>query len=128
MTTSLLGDTFAHHIWATERLIDACAALPPEQLKTPAPGTYGSIIDTYRHLVRSDSWYLSFFRRESTAPIDRKAEMSLAELRAMMTRNGTAWMDLLAGEIDPDADVVERVYHSDAPRRDAARDRRVELR
>ena len=52
----------AHHIWATERLIDACAALTPEQLRTPAPGTYGSIIDTFRHLVSTDGWYLTFFR------------------------------------------------------------------
>ncbi|MEO6043721.1 MAG: hypothetical protein ABIQ47_07350 [Tepidiformaceae bacterium] len=27
MTTSLLSDAFAHHIWATERLIDECAEL-----------------------------------------------------------------------------------------------------
>jgi uncharacterized damage-inducible protein DinB len=57
MTTSLLGDAFSHHIWATERLIDECAGLTPEQLKTPTPGTYGSIIDTLPHLVQADSWY-----------------------------------------------------------------------
>jgi uncharacterized damage-inducible protein DinB len=34
--------------------------------------------------------------------------MSLAELRSAMTSNGTAWTELLAGGIDPDADVVER--------------------
>jgi uncharacterized damage-inducible protein DinB len=55
MTTSLLSAAFAHHIWTTERLIDECAALTPEQLTTSGPGTYGSIIDTLRHLVGSDS-------------------------------------------------------------------------
>jgi uncharacterized damage-inducible protein DinB len=54
MPTSLLIDAFAHHNWATQRVIDACAALTPEQLATPAPGTYGSIIDTLRHLVGAD--------------------------------------------------------------------------
>ena len=49
-------------MWATERLLDACTALTPEQLNTPAPGTYGSILATLRHLVEADSWYLSFFR------------------------------------------------------------------
>jgi hypothetical protein len=29
MTTSLLSDAFAHHIWATERLIDECAPPSP---------------------------------------------------------------------------------------------------
>ncbi len=106
MTTSLLSDAFAHHLWATERLIDACAALTPGQLQTPAPGAYGSILDTLRHLVTSDGWYLTFFR-EPTAPIDEGAEVSLAELRSMITGNGMAWAELLAGELDADTDVVE---------------------
>jgi hypothetical protein len=54
LTTSLLGDAVAHHLGATEGLIDECAALTPEQLTTPAPGTYGSIIDTLR-----PSWLVS---------------------------------------------------------------------
>jgi hypothetical protein len=45
-------------------------------------GTYGSIIDTLRHIVGSDSWYLSFFRSEPTAPTHEETEMSLAELRS----------------------------------------------
>jgi uncharacterized damage-inducible protein DinB len=106
MTTSLLGDAFAHHIWATERLIGECQALAPEQLRAPVPGTYGSIIDTLRHLVASDRWYLSFFR-EGTASIDEEAMVSLAELRSAMMSNGTAWAELLAGQNDPDGDVVE---------------------
>ncbi|MGH2572651.1 MAG: DinB family protein [Actinomycetota bacterium] len=39
------------------------------------------------------------------APIDE--EPSLVELRSAMTSNGMAWTELLAGEIDPEADVVE---------------------
>ena len=107
--TSLLGDAFGHHIWATERLIDACAALTPEQLRTPAPGTYGPIGDTLRHLVHSDSWYLSFFRSDLPSPTDDEANaMGLAELRSLITRNGTAWAELLATGIDPDEIIVER--------------------
>jgi uncharacterized damage-inducible protein DinB len=106
MTTSLLSDAFAHHVWATERLIEECVVLTSEQLKAPAPGTYGSILDTLRHLVASDGWYLSFFPVEHTA-IDEEADATLAELRSAMTNNGRAWTELLAGTIDPDADVVE---------------------
>jgi uncharacterized damage-inducible protein DinB len=106
VTTSMLSDAFAHHVWATERLIDACTALTPEGLETPAPGTFGSIIATLRHLVSSDSWYLAFFDG-GTAQFDEAADTSLEELRSIMTSNGTAWMALLAGELDPDTDVVE---------------------
>ena len=56
MTKSLLADAFDHHVWATLRVIDACLALTPEQLQTNVPGTYGSILDTVRHLVGADSW------------------------------------------------------------------------
>lgn len=104
--TSLLDDAFAHHTWATERLIDGCASLTPEQLTTPAPGTYGPIIATLRHLVASDRWNLSFFR-DGTEPIDETADLSLDELRSAIADNGAAWAELLAGGLDPDADTVE---------------------
>ena len=56
MTTSILTDAFEHHLWANERILDACAALTEEQLATPVPGTYGPIIDTLRHLIQADSF------------------------------------------------------------------------
>jgi uncharacterized damage-inducible protein DinB len=106
MTASVLNDAFAHHIWASERLIDECAALTPEQLRTPVPGTYGSIIDTLRHLVGSDCWNLSFFR-DGIAQADEEKEAGLGELRSTITRNGAAWMEVVAGELDADTDIVE---------------------
>ncbi len=104
--TSRQGDDFGHHIWATERLIDACAALTPEQLKAPVPGTYGSIVDTFRHLVDADTFYLAVVRG-GPEPRDMDEDASLGEMRSLITSHGTAWIDLLAGEIDPDVDVVE---------------------
>jgi len=102
----LLEDAMAHHIWATEQLIDACAALTPEQLRTPAPGTYGSIIATLGHLVASDRWYLSFLR-EGVSQFANESEFSLEELRSAITGNGAAWMELLAEGLDPDTDIPE---------------------
>jgi uncharacterized damage-inducible protein DinB len=115
MTTSMLRDAFAHNIWATERLLDACGALTPEQLRTPAPGTYGSIIDTFRHIVGSDGWYLSFFR-DVPVPLDPEGAGGLAELRASTMGNGPAWLELVEGALDADADVPEQgdgwVFHA----------------
>lgn len=104
--TSLLHDAMAHHIWATQRLIDACAALTPEQLRAPAPGTYGSIAETFGHMVRSDGWYLTFFR-DWTNLVEEDSDVTLAELRAAITTNGAAWMEVLAGDLDADMDMPE---------------------
>lgn len=103
---SLLYDAFAHHIWATQRLIDACRGLTREQLVTHAPGTYGPIIATFGHMVSSDAWYLSFFG-DVPAPMGEDHDVTLDQLRATITANGAAWLALLEGDIDPDADMVE---------------------
>jgi len=107
MTASLLDDAIAHHIWATQRLIDACKELTDEQLTTPAAGTYGSILDTFRHLVITDCWYVTFFRDEPQR-LEEGAEVGLDELRAAITANGADWMELLASGPDGETDVVER--------------------
>ncbi len=115
MTASPLYDAFAHHIWATEHLIDACAELTPEQLRASAPGTYGPILGTFGHLIGSDAWYLSFFR-EPPATLAEDESVTLADMRAAMTTNGAAWMELIAGDLDPDTDVPEHgdgwIFHA----------------
>jgi uncharacterized damage-inducible protein DinB len=58
MPSPLLADAFGHHVWATIRVLDACAVLDEAKLATTVPGTYGSIIDTLRHLVDGDVFYL----------------------------------------------------------------------
>ena len=101
MTTSLLEDAFAHHVWATLLIIDTCAELSPEQLDTTVPGTFGSIIDTLRHTVGADSWYLFRLAGEEHPPIEEEG-MDLAELRAAMERFGPAWQAVLGANPDPD--------------------------
>lgn len=107
MARSLLADAFGHHVWATLRLIDACAAIPPAQLETSAIGTYGPIIGTLRHTVGADSGYLFALTGGRVARIDEEA-MTLAELRDEMARHGREWEDVLARELDPNEVVVRR--------------------
>jgi len=103
---SLLQDAFAHHVWASLQVIDACLALEPAQLETAVPGTYGSIIGTVRHLVGADAAYLFVMSEGERSQIDEDG-MDLAELRAVMADDGPAWSALLARDLDPD-DVVIR--------------------
>lgn len=108
MTRPILQDAFDHNAWATLKLIDACAALSPEQLEMSAPGTYGSVIATLRHIIAADSGYLVLFRPDDVSLIDDDAEaaLSLDDMRRIMQMNRPIWADFLAGDLDADADWV----------------------
>ena len=107
-TTSLLTDAFEHHLWANERILDACAALTEAQLTTPVPGTYGPIIDTLRHLIQADSFYLWVSSDQARELIPGENKRTIDELRAANDEHAIAYRELLAGDLDPDEDVVER--------------------
>ena len=106
MPPSILADAFGHHVWATIRVLDACAALDDAQLATAVPGTYGSIIDTLRHLVGADFFYLDVLRGGAPEPFDEPAS-DIPTLRAVIQGHDLLWQDLIAGDLDPTTDVVE---------------------
>ena len=117
MRRSLLEDAFSHHVWASMRLIDATLQLSPQQLDTAVPGTYGSVLETMRHLVGSDSWYLFDITGDRARRID-EGKMDLLELRAAMEADGTAWSTFLAQDLDPDT-VLKEVDEDDGFEREA---------
>ncbi len=56
MTTNL-QHLFRHNLWANRLILDACAALAPDQLDASVVGTYGSIGRTLAHLVSAEDAY-----------------------------------------------------------------------
>ena len=105
MNGQILVDAFDHHVWATTTLIDACLALPPEQLGTSAAGTYGSLRDTIRHLVDSDATYLSAFEGTRGSGLDADL-MSVADWRAEMAGHRARWRAALDREFEPTEMIV----------------------
>jgi uncharacterized damage-inducible protein DinB len=105
MSRPLFADAFAHHVWATLRLVDACLPLSPEQLETTVEGTYGSILATMRHIIGGDTSYLWVLTDGRVSEVEED-RMDLAELRAVMESNDAAWASLIAQDLDPDSDVV----------------------
>ena len=89
------------------RLIDACLALGPGQVETAVPGTFGSILETMRHLVGADTRYL-FVTSGERGDVIVERDLGLTELRAAMERNGAGWSRLLATEPDPDTVLTRR--------------------
>jgi len=108
--TAGLQDGFRHHIWATSLLIDACSPLTQEQLSTTTPGLYGGVLETMRHIVGADAWYL-FVLSEGRVPTVDEDSLDLTELRAVNERHGQAWERMLETHADADADVV--AHHGD---------------
>ena len=81
MTRPILSDAFGHHHWATIRLIDACLPLTQDQLATVVPGTFGTILDTMRHIVGADAGYLFVLTDGAVTEVE-EAAMSLGASRA----------------------------------------------
>ena len=105
MSRPILADAFDHHVWATLRVIDACLELTDEQLATTVPGTYGSILETMRHLVGADVGYLTLLSDGRVTMVDEEA-LSIGDLRPVMEANGPVWADVVAAATDPDLSVT----------------------
>ena len=107
MSRPIFADAFGHHVWATLCLIDACLPLTDEQLGTTVPGTFGSILDTLRHLVGADCSYLELLSGGEVVNIDEEA-MDLPALRATMAANSPVWADVASDDLDPDRMIIRR--------------------
>src|SRR2546423_14712838 len=90
-----LVDLFRHKTWATLRLIEYCRALDDEHLDTAVPGTYGSIRETFKHLVEAEEGYFSILTRARF----RTKEEAAAFVRPDPMPDGPVPLDVLAERI-----------------------------
>lgn len=104
MSRSILSDAFDHHVWATVRLLDACQGLTSDQLSATVTGTYGSIIDTLRHIVGADVAYLDVLAGDQ-APFDEEAA-TLTDLRSRMVGHLRSWAGVISDDPDPDTPAI----------------------
>jgi len=106
MSSSLLEAAFAHHAWATSRLIDACLDFSIEELGTSVPGTRGPMLETLRHIVLSDTFDLFVLTGDRSFDIDEE-RMTLPEARVAMERNASGWAEYISRSLDPNEMVHE---------------------
>ncbi len=55
---NLWSNVYRHHRWSNQVLIEFLSRLPASQLELTVPGTYGSSIDTMRHVISSEADYV----------------------------------------------------------------------
>ena len=48
-----------HNVWASRTLLDVCRSLKQQQLTAPASAAFGSILETFNHLVTAEGSFLS---------------------------------------------------------------------
>lgn len=108
----MLREGLRHHSWATEQLLERCSSLSDEELTRHIPAIYGSTVDTARHLVDADNWYLSCISDGELGAGDLDAgELPLSDVRAVASRNAAGWEAILQRDLDPDGDLA--VTHDD---------------
>ena len=96
-----LHDLARHNAWASAQVLAFCQRLNPPTLDATVPGTYGTIIETLRHLIDAEASYL--FRLTGAWPErpwqagERVGLDVLAERAAVL---GTALEEFLAGDWD----------------------------
>jgi uncharacterized damage-inducible protein DinB len=102
MSSSFLEPAFAHHVWATLRVIDACLDLSDEELRTSVLGTRGPMLETLRHIVLDDAESLFILTGDRSFDIEEE-QLPLAEARLIMERNDLGWAEYISRSLDPDA-------------------------
>ncbi len=56
---STLVEFLRYNQWANQQLLAACGRLSPSQLETNIPGAYGSILQTFRHVLEAEADYIN---------------------------------------------------------------------
>lgn len=102
-----LIDAFRHNTWATRELLAVCRNLTETQLQATAVGTYGSIIETFRHFVSSEAnYYVRLTGEEPSWDRHAEASPSLDELAARVDELDARWERFLAQPFDAERTFV----------------------
>ena len=87
--TDTLSTIFSHNLWANLRLLDACAGLNSEQLNTSTSGGYGSIRNTFQHIVLAErSYYSRICTGQPYLRLKDAPPLSLPEMRDSLVESG----------------------------------------
>ena len=96
-----LHDLAGHNAWATAQTLEFCRGLDQQTLDATVPGTYGTIIETLRHIINAEAGYLlrlSGAWPEYPWPRDEAAGLDVLSERAAML--ASTWERFLADDVD----------------------------
>jgi uncharacterized damage-inducible protein DinB len=101
MVRTILRDLIEQHIWANETLLAFCEGLTPDQLALTAPGTFGTVEETFAHLAANEEGYLKELAgvgvtgEMRTTIFDGEAPRTLASARTVLAKTAEAWRQVV---------------------------------
>ncbi|HEY0604869.1 MAG TPA: DinB family protein [Herpetosiphonaceae bacterium] len=96
-----LHDPVRHNAWATTHILEFCRGLDEQALSATVPGTYGTIIQTLRHIIYCEREDLDqLLGREPTDLWQSGSTAGLDVLSELAAQLSTDWEIFLAGDVD----------------------------
>jgi uncharacterized damage-inducible protein DinB len=93
---STLIELIRYNTWANLQVLAVCGSLSESQLDAPVPGAYGSVRDTFRHMLGAEADYIGRITgAEPKPPFKWEDKPGLAEQSAFAAQTGAAFLDIV---------------------------------
>lgn len=118
----LITDFIRQNEWANLHLIEACRGLTDDQLDVTAEGTFGSIRETFTHIISSEGWYAFRLGHEPAVRVETDEWVGFDALARAASSAADALIDaahqsadqMIAGEehdFEAAVVIVQAVHH-----------------
>ena len=100
---STLHDLYEYNAWANAQVFAVCQSVDQAGLDEQAPGTFGSLTETLKHMVGVEAVYAQMLRDRPPGAEGAREEFyahDLAWFAEMAARLGQMYLELVAGASD----------------------------
>jgi uncharacterized damage-inducible protein DinB len=110
---STIVELIRYNNWANAQILTACQLLTPGQLDASAPGAYGSILATLKHIFRAEASYVGRLTGDRPKPpFNWEDQPPLADLSAFAAQVAGALLDTI--QRVPPTQIVHEVQNGKA--------------
>lgn len=94
---TLIQEMIEHHVWANDTLLTFCEGLTADQLALTAPGTAGTVEETFVHVAANEEGYLRELGgvgvggEMRTTIFNGEVPRELASVRPILARTSDGW-------------------------------------
>ncbi len=95
----LITHFYEYNEWANDRLLDVASGLSADELSAGRGASFGSILDSFVHVVRAQAFWLQRWKHDDTrgSTLGDEGEISLAKVRAAFGVSHAGIREYIAG-------------------------------